>query len=62
MHVKMQARKKRKHVKMQADKKAKFSTPEIQPSNYTSVRCEVNIGGGEIWYGSPEVANDMLAI
>ena len=47
---------------MQAGKKAKFSTPEIQPSNYTSVRCEVNIGGGEIWYGSPEVANDMLAI
>ena len=47
---------------MQADKKAKFSTPEIQPSNYTSVRCEVNIGGGEIWYGSPEVANDIAAI
>ena len=47
----MQARKKRKHVKMQAGKKAKFSTPEIQPSNYTSVRCEVNIGGGRdmIW-------------
>ena len=36
---------------MQAGKKAKFSTPEIQPSNYTSVRCEVNIGGGRdmIW-------------